>query len=84
MVITDVVILFAGLNSVLSLAYYAPIINRMYRNEASELVKQGGKVPFRMMMPLIVLAVGLLVLGFAPSLISSLTNAAGAALVLGI
>ena len=83
MVITDIVILFAGLNSVLSLAYYAPIINRMYRNEASEVVKQGGKVPFRMMLPMIVLTICLLVLGFAPSLIASLTNAAGAALVLG-
>ena len=82
-VITDLLILFAGLNSVLSLAYYAPLINRMYRKEASDVVKNGVKVPFRMMLPLAILAVGLIVFGLAPDLVSSLTDAAGAALVLG-
>lgn len=83
LVVTDLLILFAGLNSVLSLAYYAPLINRMYRKEPSVIVKNGAKVPFQLMVPLVILAIGLIVIGIVPSMLSFLTNAAGAALVLG-
>ena len=40
----ELLVIFAALNSVLSLAYYAPLVNRMYRNEPSPVVaaRQAG------------------------------------------
>lgn len=74
-------VLFAALNSVLSLAYYAPLINAMFRRQLSPAVRQGQAVPAAMNTPLILLALAILILGLWPALVQPLTGAAGAALM---
>ncbi|MDD5368569.1 MAG: complex I subunit 5 family protein [Anaerolineaceae bacterium] len=75
------VVIFAALNSVLSLGYYAPLVNAMYRHEPSEAVKTGLAIPWGMGLPLILLAAGIVVLGVWPSLADSITIPAGKALL---
>ena len=60
------VVVFVGLNSVLSLGYYAPMINRMYRREPSEVVQRGKAVPWMMVVPMVFLTLGILVIGVWP------------------
>ena len=74
-------VIFAALNSVLSLGYYAPLVNRMYRYQPSETVKAGVAVPALMQLPLVLLTLATVVLGFWPSLVSWLTEPAGQVLV---
>ena len=74
-------VVFAALNSVLSLAYYAPLVNRMYRRQASSSVKKGSSIGWTMQLPLILLALAVVVLGLFPSLMNWLTEPAGAALM---
>ena len=71
---------FMGLNSVLSLGYYAPLVNRMYRTKPSDIVLEGKPVSWLMTLPLILLAAGTVVLGFYPSLLNWLTHPAALAL----
>jgi len=68
---------FMALNSVLSLGYYAPLVNLMYRRAPSEQVLAGKPLPWAILLPLIVLALAVLVLGFAPGLMDWLTIPAG-------
>jgi formate hydrogenlyase subunit 3/multisubunit Na+/H+ antiporter MnhD subunit len=77
----DLLIAFAALNSVLSLAYYAPIVNAVYRQEPSEAVTRGQTMSWTMSLPLILLAVAIVILGVWPSLLSWMTGPAGEALV---
>jgi NADH:ubiquinone oxidoreductase subunit 2 (subunit N) len=74
-------VVFAALNSVLSLAYYAPLVNRMYRRKASSSVRNGGSIGWSMQIPLVLLALVVVVLGLFPSLMNWLTEPAGAALM---
>jgi proton-translocating NADH-quinone oxidoreductase chain N len=74
-------VVFAALNSVLSLGYYAPLVNAMYRQEPTEVVKAGLPVPLSMRIPLVVLVVAIVVLGVYPSLANPLTVPAGASLL---
>ena len=74
-------VIFAALNSVLSLAYYAPLVNAVYRKQPSTAVARGAAVPFSMVLPLAVLALAVIVLGFWPSLLNFLTEPAGSALL---
>ena len=74
-------VVFAALNSVLSLGYYAPLVNRMYRRVASENVLNGAYVPFTMQIPLILLSLAVVVLGIYPSLMNWLVEPAGRALM---
>jgi NADH:ubiquinone oxidoreductase subunit 2 (subunit N) len=80
MVIASLVI-FAALNSVLSLAYYAPLVNAVYRKEPSAVVRRGAALPASMVLPLVVLSLAVVVLGLWPSLMDWLTAPAGAALL---
>jgi formate hydrogenlyase subunit 3/multisubunit Na+/H+ antiporter MnhD subunit len=73
-------VIFAALNSVLSLGYYAPLINRMYRHHPSELVQSGGRVSAWMVAPMLVLAAAVVALGFYPAAASWLTGPAAASL----
>ena len=41
----EALVVFAALNSVLSLAYYAPLINALYRLEPSPAVRAGQPLP---------------------------------------
>lgn len=72
---------FAALNSVLSLAYYAPLVNQVYKREPSMAVTAGQPVPLMMRIPLVVLAAGVVVIGFWPNLVTWLVQPAGAALM---
>jgi formate hydrogenlyase subunit 3/multisubunit Na+/H+ antiporter MnhD subunit len=72
---------FAALNSVLSLAYYAPLVNAVYRRQPSTAVAAGQPVPVLMQAPLVVMAIGVVAIGFWPGLVSGLVGPAGAALL---
>jgi proton-translocating NADH-quinone oxidoreductase chain N len=74
-------VVFAGLMSVLSMAYYAPLVNAMYRQEASQAVRAGKSLPGLMLLPLVLLALAVVVIGIWPSLLGWLTAPAGAALL---
>jgi proton-translocating NADH-quinone oxidoreductase chain N len=66
-------IVFTAFNSLLSLAYYAPLVNRMYRCEQSPAVQAGAPVPRLMTVPLLVMALGITAVGLWPPLVSWLT-----------
>jgi proton-translocating NADH-quinone oxidoreductase chain N len=72
---------FAALNSVLSLAYYAPLVNAMYRKEPSDAVREGKSVALSMTAPLLLMAAAVIVLGVLPTLVSPLTSSAASALI---
>jgi proton-translocating NADH-quinone oxidoreductase chain N len=74
-------VLFAGLNSVLSLAYYAPLVNRLYRREPSEAVAAGKPVAAIFAFPLLVLVLLAILPGFWPGLLTWLTGPAAASLL---
>jgi proton-translocating NADH-quinone oxidoreductase chain N len=74
-------VIFAALNSVLSLGYYAPLVNRMYRHEPSAIVETGKPVSALTVLPLVVLTLLIVVVGFWPTLMSWLTNPAAASLL---
>jgi multicomponent Na+:H+ antiporter subunit D len=74
-------VIFAAMNSVLSLAYYAPLVNAVYRKEPSAAVAHGAVMPKSMLLPLTVLTVLIVVLGLWPSSMNWLTEPAGAALL---
>jgi len=66
-------VIFAALNSVLSLAYYMPLINAMYRLEPSTRVEKGVNMPKLMGLPLVILSAAVVALGVWPSLLNWLT-----------
>lgn len=75
------IVVFAGLNSVLSLAYYAPLVNVIYRKQPSEAVMEGLTIPTSMSIPMIILLLAITVIGFWPGLMSWLTGPAGTSLL---
>jgi proton-translocating NADH-quinone oxidoreductase chain N len=74
-------VIFAALNSVLSLGYYAPLVNALYRQEPSPAVQRSCPVPAVMGVPLALLAVATVVIGVWPTLLQWLTSPAGRALL---
>ena len=74
-------VVFAALNSVFSLVYYAPLVNIVYRRIPSKVVEEGGSLPFSIEVSLLVLALAVIVIGIWPSLMNWLTEPAGAALL---
>jgi formate hydrogenlyase subunit 3/multisubunit Na+/H+ antiporter MnhD subunit len=77
----ELLVMFAALNSVLSLAYYAPVVNRLYRHRMSPAVEAGRPVSWLMGGPLVVLTLAVIVLGCWPGLVEFITQPAAAALV---
>jgi proton-translocating NADH-quinone oxidoreductase chain N len=77
----EILVIFAAVNSVLSLAYYAPLVNRMYRHEPSAVVAAGKPVSALMGAPLVVLTILVVVLGFWPGLVDVITHPAAVHLV---
>ncbi|MFZ0546908.1 MAG: proton-conducting transporter membrane subunit [Candidatus Promineifilaceae bacterium] len=67
---------FAALNSVLSLAYYLPVVNVLYRRQQSPAMVMGQPLPAAIILPLIVLAAAIIVIGLWPGLLNWLTEAA--------
>jgi formate hydrogenlyase subunit 3/multisubunit Na+/H+ antiporter MnhD subunit len=73
--------IFMALNSVLSLAYYAPLVNMMYRGEPSRQVLAGKPLTWTISLTLLVMASLVILLGFAPGLLDWLTVPAGQRLI---
>ncbi len=65
--------IFMALNSVLSLAYYAPLVNLMYQQEPSAAVMNGKTIPFMILIPLVCMTIAVITLGFVPGLMDWLT-----------
>jgi NADH:ubiquinone oxidoreductase subunit 2 (subunit N) len=74
-------VVFAAINSVLSLGYYAPLVNRLFRYEPSKIVEEGKPVSWSMMLPLVLMTVAIVVLGFMPQLANPLTYPAANSLL---
>lgn len=72
---------FAALNSVLSLAYYAPMVNAVYRRQPSAAVLRGQPLPTTMQAPLALLMLAVVAIGVWPSLVNWLTEPAGSAVL---
>jgi proton-translocating NADH-quinone oxidoreductase chain N len=79
--VIQVLVIFAALNSVLSLGYYAPLVNRLYRHEPSQAVLNGLPVGAGFGIPLVLLAAGVIALGIWPNLAAWLTVPASKALL---
>ncbi|MFB3852436.1 MAG: complex I subunit 5 family protein [Vicinamibacterales bacterium] len=77
----ELLVIFAALNSVLSLAYYAPLVNRLYRCEPSPAVMAGRPVSATMNVALVLLVAVAVVPGFWPSIFSWLTEPAASSFV---
>ena len=69
--------IFMALNSVLSLGYYAPLVNMMYRGKPSAQVLNGKPVTWTISLPLVVMTGLVILLGFFPGLMDWLTVPAG-------
>jgi len=82
--ILEWLVVFAALNSVLSLAYYLPLVNAMYRLEPSGRVKSGIRMPAVMAIPLVVLGLAVVILGVWPGLATGLTAPAARVLLAGL
>ncbi|HHW08608.1 MAG TPA: hypothetical protein GXX29_01390 [Firmicutes bacterium] len=74
-------VIFAALNSVLSLGYYAPIVNAVYRQKPSAAVLNGSSLPLSMQVPMVLLLLAVVVLGLWPGLVQWLTDPAGNAIM---
>ncbi|MBI9044386.1 MAG: hypothetical protein JEZ06_07860 [Anaerolineaceae bacterium] len=74
-------VVFAALNSVLSLGYYAPLVNRIYRYEPSPIIENGKPASAAMTIPLIILTLASVAMGVWPTLTSWLTNPAASSLM---
>ena len=72
---------FMALNSVLSLAYYAPLVNMMYRKSPSAQVLAGKPLSFAITLPLLVMMLAVIVLGFMPQLMDWVTIPASQTLI---
>jgi proton-translocating NADH-quinone oxidoreductase chain N len=70
-------VIFAILNSLLSLGYYAPLVGMMYRNAPSGMVTSGARIPAAMKVPLVALVVVVVAFGVWPTLANGLTIPAG-------
>jgi NADH:ubiquinone oxidoreductase subunit 2 (subunit N) len=66
-----------ALNSVLSLGYYAPLVNIMYREQPSQKVLIGKPVTWTITLALVLMTLLVIVLGFAPGLMDWITIPAG-------
>jgi NADH:ubiquinone oxidoreductase subunit 2 (subunit N) len=65
--------IFMALNSVLSLGYYAPLVNLMYRKEPSQAVLAGKPLTWTLSLTLIVMMLLVILLGLFPDLMNWLT-----------
>ncbi len=79
--ILEALVIFAALNSIVSLAYYMPLVNAMYRLEPSSRVRRGAPVPVAMAVPLVVLGAAVVIVGVWPGLVTGLTAPAARVLL---
>lgn len=73
-----ILIIFLGLNSVLSLGYYAPLVNRMYRikGAGADVIAEKQTVSKMIIFPLIILTVGIIFFGLFPMVLDRFSEAA--------
>lgn len=69
--------MFAALNSVLSLAYYAPLVNRLYRQTPAPAVMNGLSLSRAFSFPLVLLVGASVLIGVWPGAVTWLTEPAG-------
>jgi proton-translocating NADH-quinone oxidoreductase chain N len=74
-------VVFMALMSVLSLGYYTPLVNAVYRKGMSKAVKSGKPLPGIMLLPLVLMALAVVTIGLRPSLLEWLTAPAATALL---
>lgn len=74
-------VIFAALNSVLSLAYYLPVINVLFRDTPSALIERGRALPAAISVPIVILAAALLLVGLWPDVLTWLIQPASADLL---
>jgi proton-translocating NADH-quinone oxidoreductase chain N len=77
-------VIFAALNSVLSLAYYAPLVNIMYRKNIKNSPAQKVALPWAILAPQAILSLAVIVIGLWPSIFDWLTTPAAQALLVGL
>lgn len=77
----EALVVFAALNSVLSLAYYAPLVNALYRRTPSAAVQHGQPLSIWMWLPVNALSLAVIAVGFWPGLLRWLAEPAGKALM---
>jgi proton-translocating NADH-quinone oxidoreductase chain N len=77
------VVIFMALNSVLSLGYYAPLVNRIYRLQPGNTAKNGESTSLLMQIPLAVFALLVIIIGIYPPLFNFLSASAGSVLLRG-
>lgn len=73
--------IFMALNSVLSLAYYAPLVNIMYRKSPSAQVLAGKRLSLAIALPLVIMLLAVIILGFVPQLMDWATIPAAQTLI---
>lgn len=75
-VLTAGLVVFAALNSVLSLAYYAPLVNMLYKQTPSAAVKEGATLRVSqtalLVGPVALMGVAVIVIGLWPTVVSPL------------
>jgi formate hydrogenlyase subunit 3/multisubunit Na+/H+ antiporter MnhD subunit len=76
-----VIVIYMALNSVLSLGYYAPLVNRMYRKEPSPVILNGKRIGWQISLPLVLLTSAVILLGVYPTALSWLTDTAATSLL---
>lgn len=76
-----ILVVYAALNSVLSLGYYAPMVNRMYRLQPSTTIKEGKELGYLIQIPLVILTSAIVAIGIWPAAMNFITTPAAAALL---
>jgi multicomponent Na+:H+ antiporter subunit D len=80
-VVIILLVIFAALNSVLSLGYYAPLVNTIYKKKMTSSMKTAAAIPWTISLPLALMSLGIVVLGLWPGLAQWPTSAAGKAIL---
>ena len=76
-------VVFAALNSVLSLAYYAPMVNIMYRTKPGAGTPENSMIPITMLIPLGILACLVILLGLWPGFMDWIIQPASQSFLIG-
>jgi len=73
-----VLIVFGALNGVLSLAYYAPLVNRIYRKDPGQDIQSLHRSSAWMKAPIVILTLMVVAIGFWPAIMQAFTGPAAA------
>lgn len=76
--LTAGLVIFAAANSVLSLGYYAPLVNQLYKQTPSEAVKEGATLRISqtalLVGPVALMGLAVIVIGLWPTVVAPLLN----------